>query len=100
MWLCIWGVGMSGARLHMYVHACAHGYVCFNAGSDSVYRPSLGLGGQERPSWTRGAAQHRGLVLKGLGASGVGPRPRRCVCESDRCCSLASLRRIKSVNAT
>lgn len=70
--VCIWGVGMSGAGLHMYVHACVHGYMCFNAGSDSVYRASLGLGGQERPSWTRGAAQHRGLVLKCLGASGVG----------------------------
>lgn len=42
--VCIWGVGMSGAGLHMYVHACVHGYMCFNAGSDSVYRASLGLG--------------------------------------------------------
>lgn len=92
------GQGLGFTCVYTHVHMG----VCFNAGSDSMYRASLGVGGQEGLSWARGAALHRGLLLKRLGASGVclSQTPLPVFVKVTDAASLASLRRIKSVNAT
>lgn len=78
--------------------------VCFPASSDSVCKASLDVGGHEGLflSWARGAAQDRRLLLERLGASGVclSQTPLPVFVKVTDAVSLASLRRIKSANAT
>lgn len=85
VWLCTWGVRVSGTVLHMCVHMC----MCFNAWSDLVYQCGLGVGGHEGLflSWAWGAAVLASASQAVVSKWSVSlPDSVACVCESDRCC--------------
>ena len=80
VWLCIWGVRMSGAcftRVCVHVHMCA----CWNAGSDWVYGSGLGAGAV-RDCFCLGHGDQRGTGF--CFASGC----EQAECVSPRVCCL------------